>query len=83
MDTDHSADLHRANPHSADLSQADRRVLSLMRLLTHVNAGAVLALCFWLAWSAWQAGEPYQGEIVRDPSPVCPCTSHMPSAGIS
>ena len=73
MDTDHCT-----SPHSADLSQADRRVLRLMRLLTHVNAGAVLALCFWLAWSAWQAGEHYQG---GDRSrPVAGLSLHKPHA---
>jgi hypothetical protein len=35
-----------------DDDPAIREVRLLMRLLTNLNAGAMLALCLWLAWAA-------------------------------
>ena len=35
-----------------DDDPAIREVRFLMRLLTNLNAGAMLALCLWLAWAA-------------------------------
>lgn len=69
--------------HPADLSQANRRVLGLMRLLTHFNTGAILALCFWLAWAAWQTREPVAPADMRGLSPGCPCSSAEASSGVS
>ncbi len=41
--------------HPADLSPADRRVLGLMRLLTHFNTGAILA---FVSGSPERSGRP-------------------------
>lgn len=35
-----------------DADPAIREIHFLMRLLTNLNAGAMLALCLWLAWAA-------------------------------
>ncbi len=35
-----------------DDNPAIREVRFLMRILTNLNAGAMLALCLWLAWAA-------------------------------
>jgi hypothetical protein len=50
-----------------DEEPAIREVCLLMRMLTNLNAGAMLALCLWLAWAAmdFNAQQPLESTSIK------------------
>lgn len=62
MDTDHEND------------PAIREVRFLMRMLTNLNAGVMLALCLWLAWAAMEHGVRHAGSAGMIKVRGCGCT---------
>jgi hypothetical protein len=51
-----------------------REVNALMRLLTNLNAGAMLALCLWLAWTALDYNARQSGSAGVIKVQGCGCT---------
>jgi len=56
-----------------DDDSAIREVRFLMRLLTNLNAGAMLALCLWLAWAAIDYNTRQPGEVSSISFHGCDC----------
>ncbi len=58
-------------PDSAPLEIPE--VAALMRLLANLNAGAMFALCLWLAWAAMDYTARQPGNTTSIPVGVCGC----------
>jgi hypothetical protein len=60
--------------HDGQAGSGLHEVDALMRLLTNLNAGAMLALCLWLAWAALDYNARQAGGTGAIKVQGCGCT---------